>query len=179
MGHALFRITLLCCFAALRFNLATQFVEANERKCVSVHIFESGENAAPNGITRVFLRRILTGSSAHRMPIILNAPQTWRIQKVNTAPNPFLELRGDIFGNESNVGRPANELRFPRARFRDSKDQQRGAVGRSDGHPTIALLKAGIERDIKAELRYVEIETLLVITHIDGDLLKTQVRPRA
>jgi hypothetical protein len=100
LGSATFGFQPLGDGAALRFDFPTHFVEAQKRKGVSVHIFEPSEHSVPSRGLR-------------------------RMMKANPALTPLLKRGIYIFGEESNLTGPANELEFFRIGLRSDKHENR------------------------------------------------------
>ena len=95
--------------------------------------------------------------------------------KANSALRPFMELGNDIVGHESNLRRSANQLVFSGAAFWRDKREDRGPIRRSDGHPTLSGLKAGVINKTESKLVEVESETPVLITNENLHRMKPQV----
>src|SRR5262249_20205568 len=67
------------------------------------------------------------------------------------------------------------QLLLPRPRLRCNQRQQRAAVRRRNGDPTLARLQAGVKGDIESELVHKEAQTEVLIPHINVDGVNTKV----
>jgi len=94
----------------------------------------------------------------------------------NAAPGPFLKLGGDVFGNENNLRRAANELVLLGVGLGSDEREDRAAIGRGDGDPTVARLKACIEGQMESELIQVEAQAAILIANENVNAMETEVQ---
>src|SRR5579883_1061597 len=123
--------------------LAVGRIEPDERKTVSVHILETGDDAAP-----IFPLR--------------------RMRESNAAAFPFGELRRNVIADKNSEPALSDEGVFLIAGLRADQRQDGSAVRRSDGHAAAQLVGRIGERT-EAELVYVESEALFDVTNKDRE----------
>jgi len=110
-----------------------------------------------------------------RVKIVLEALETRRGMKADTPPGPFLKFAENVFGDEHDVCRAADEFVFGRFGLRDDKRENGGTVGRRDGDETFAGLEFGVVGEMEAELVHEEANAAVVVADEDVDALDAQV----
>ena len=148
--------------SALRFDVPIHRVEAHQRKGVSVHILEPGEDSAPNG-------RLLRGRSL-LLALVLDASQAGSEEKTNAAPPPFFPFGNHILGNENNPCRPAYELVLLGFATRRDQCEDCRPIRWSDRHPSVSGLQPGVKGHPESELVHIESQASLLIANknVDG-----------
>jgi len=161
--------------AALGFDGVGFRVEAHERKGITVGILETGKNATPN-------RRLLgdgpdgvRGVGGTRVNFVFETLEAGGELKEDAALAPFAVLGDDVFCDEGDLGGLADEAVLVGAGLGSDECEIGGAVGRGDGEPAAARLRAGVEDQLETELIEVEGEALLEVADENCDRLEAQV----
>jgi hypothetical protein len=139
-GGAALGFQLLGDRATLRFDFPAHIVEAHKRKGVPIHILEGGEHSAPDRGPR-------------------------RMMKMNPALTPLLIHGIDIFGDENDLSRPANQIIFFRAWLRRDKRNNRAAIRRRHRYPAATAFKAVISNQVESKLIQVELQASILIAN--------------
>jgi hypothetical protein len=74
------------------------------------------------------------------------------MMKANPELTPLLKRGMYIFGEESNLTDPANELEFFGVGFRSDKHENRAAIRRCDRNPAVTGFETGVSDQLEAEL---------------------------
>ncbi len=98
----------------------------------------------------------------------LNAAQARSVIKADPAEGPLLIFRDDIFGDENDLRRTADEFVLERIGFGSDEGKNGGAVGRRYGDQAFAGLEAHVVGEVEAEL--VEVEAEAAVKIADEDL---------
>src|SRR5262245_35719912 len=99
-----------------------------------------------------------------------------RMMKTNSALTPLLIYGIDVFSDENNLPRPANQLIFFGAGRRSDKRKDRAAVRRPDRYPSAATFKAVINEQTESELVQVESQASILIADENRGEKYAQVR---
>src|SRR5579883_570468 len=160
--------------AALGFDAAGYFVEADQGEKIAVGIPEAAEGAAPDGIG--LLGREFSGARFVRQnaPAALQALQAGCAGEFHSAAAPFAELAHHIFGDEGKVSVAADELVVGGVAFGSGQGEMRFAVGRREHGPGAARAVAGVEDQLESEGVHVEVDAALEITDKDGGGLQAE-----
>jgi hypothetical protein len=85
--------------------------------------------------------------------------------KANATLPPFRIFRGNVFSNKRNTCGTADKFVFLRLRVRCNQREHGRAVRRSDGHPSLAGLKADVKGQAEAKLVEIKAEALLLVAN--------------
>jgi hypothetical protein len=112
--------------------------------------------------------------------IVFDAPQTWRVQEAHAAFGPLGEFRAYILGDEHHLRNTADQFVLKRLRLWRDQRQDCRAVGRSHGHPAVAVLQSRVERQVKSQLVKIKPQAPVLVANIDVDAVhpQVQIRPR-
>ena len=88
---------------------------------------------------------------------------------------PFLELRGDVFGDEHNLGGPPDKLVLFRIRLRSDQRKDSGAVRGRYRDPALTRLYPRVEGDVEAKLVHEKSEAAILVADEDVDAVKPQM----
>ena len=192
----------LLCYdnAALLFHRVGQLVEADEREGIAVDIAEAGDDSAPDGSFFAEEHAVSAGDAGVctftctcdcrsggtcgcrggllGLRLVANAFEARRSLEADASLRPFLEFCGDIFGNEDDLRRTADQLVLLGARLGSDKGKDGGAVGRGYADPAFAGLHASVVGDVEAELVDEEAKAAVLIADEDVNAVKAQVRGR-
>jgi NADH-quinone oxidoreductase subunit B len=175
--------------AALRFHGVGEFVETDEREGVAVDIAEAGDDSAPD--RRFFTEEhaasfaTVAGFGARTcgcrdgglcvLKLVANALEAGRSLEADAALGPFLELCGDVFGDEDDVRGATDELVLLGLGLGSDEGKDGGTVGRSDGDPAITGLQTCVVGHVEAELVDEEAEAAILVADEDVDAVKAEV----
>ena len=106
---------------------------------------------------------------------IAQATKTGSELKTNATSEPFAELGGYVFGDESDLCATTDEFVLWRCGFGRDEGEVGGAVRRRDADPTATSVAAAVEDELKAELIKIEGQTAIDIADEDGDGLEAQI----
>ena len=109
------------------------------------------------------------------MDFVLEALEPRSEVELYAAFAPFPEFGDDVFGDESDVSRLADEFHGFRVWLGSYESEIGRAIGRADGYPARTGLDAGVEDKVEAKLIEIESEAAVQVTDINGDGLKTKV----
>jgi hypothetical protein len=98
------------------------------------------------------------------------------VAKADSAFLPLAELAEDVFGDEDDLGRPADELVLRGVGPGRDEGENGGAVGRGDRDPALARLDAGVEGQLEPELVEVEAQAAILVADEDPDGVDPEVR---
>jgi len=98
------------------------------------------------------------------------------MMKANPAPTPLLKRGIYIFGDESNLTGPANELEFFRVGLRSDKHENRAAIRRCNRYPAVAGFETGVSNQPESKLVQVKSQAPILIANKNCALENTQVR---
>jgi hypothetical protein len=87
--------------------------------------------------------------------------------KPNPARAPFVKLGRNIFGDEDDLRRPADECVVFRVGLGCDQRKHGAAVGRSNRHPALTRSKADITDQTESKLVQVKSQTLILIANKD------------
>jgi hypothetical protein len=96
--------------------------------------------------------------------------------KMNAALTPLLERGINIFGDESNLTGPANELEFFRFGLRSHQYKDRAAIWRRNSYPAVTGFEADIGDQPESKPVQVELQASLLVANENGALENSQVR---
>ncbi len=149
LGQAPFRFEPLSIRPALRLNLPAHLIGAKQVEGVLIRIAKHRHRAAP----QLRLRRM---------------------KKTHSTAQPKIVGRKDVFGDESNLSWPPDELVSLRAALRSHHREDRAAIGRRDGHPP-AEFKTRLGQHAEAKLIDVELQRSVVVPNKNVGLEQTEV----
>src|SRR5689334_125817 len=150
LAQAMFGCRPLGMSASLCLDLAVDCVIRQKRERISIRVFEAGRDRAPG----LRLRRVV---------------------KSDAATVPFLEFRKDIFGQEDNLSRAADELVFLGAGFRNDEREHRGAIGWSDSERTAGGRKGGVQDKAESQLIQVESPASLLVANENSNRAESEI----
>ena len=175
LGGALLGFEAMPLLAALEFDGAGDFVEADQGEEVAVGIAEAAEGAAPDGIG--FLGRFRArGLVGQNTPAALQTLEARSAGKLHAAGAPLAELAHDVFGDEGDVGVAADKLVIGGIALGDGQGEVGFAVGRREDSPGVAGAVAGVEDKLEAEGVDVEVDAAFEVAHEDGGGLQAEER---
>lgn len=160
----------------LGFEGMGHFVEADDGKDVTVHVAKTRDDAAPDGRLGAEDGGVGLRWTRALLEIVFEALEAGSGVKADAALGPFLKFSYDIFSDEHDVGRTADELVFGSGWFRNDEGENRGTVGRSNSDEAFAGLQLGVVGEVKAELVNKEADATVVVAHEDVDALDAEVR---
>lgn len=96
--------------------------------------------------------------------------------KTDAAFGPFLKFGEDIFGNQDDMRRTADEFVFGSVGLGNDQGEDRGTVGRRDSDEAVAGLKLGVVGEMKAELVDEKADAAVVVADENVDALDAEVR---
>jgi hypothetical protein len=129
--------------SALLMHFASHLLTTEKRKRIAVHIFESGGNGAPG-------------------------THFWWMVKADSTLAPFFELGTDVFGQEDNPGRTADELEFLRFGSRSYQQKHSGTIRRSNCERMILRCQWRAVGGAESQLIQVELPAAIRITNENG-----------
>ncbi len=95
--------------------------------------------------------------------------------KADAAFGPLLKFGEDVFCDQDDMGRAADEFGLGRIGLGNDESENRGTVGRSHGDEAIAGLELGVVSEVEAELVDEEAEAAVVIADKNVDALDAEV----
>ncbi len=89
--------------------------------------------------------------------------------EADAAFGPFLVFSEDVFGDEGDARRAADELEVEGVGLGSDEREDGLTVGRGDGDEAFAGLEFGVVGEVEAELVHVEAEAAVLVADVDGD----------
>ena len=80
-----------------------------------------------------------------------------RMLEADAADAPFFEFPNNVFSEESDLSRPADEPAFFRSRRRRNQREHSGAIGRSNRNPPVTGRKISLEGEGESKQISVEL----------------------
>jgi hypothetical protein len=124
-------------------HFASDLLTTEKRKRIAVHIFEASGNGAPG-------------------------MHFWRMVKADSTLAPFFELGKDVFGQEYNPGRTADELVFLRPGSRSYQQKHSSTIRRSNRERIILRGQWRVIGGAESQLVQVELPAAIRIANENG-----------
>jgi hypothetical protein len=96
--------------------------------------------------------------------------------KPDSSRAPFAILRGNVFGDEYDLGVPANERTRFGVGLRGNQREHRTPVRWSNRNPALAGSKADIADQTEPKLIQVKSQTLILVADVDVDRVDAKVK---
>ena len=156
--------------AALRLDRPAHLVEADQRERVPIDDPRTGRTCrpTPSAPPPAPAPSAPPPPRIRRQGLVADAPKPRRVLELHAAPPPLAVHRGQVFGDEHDLRRPADQPGVRRLRRRLDQRQHHAPVRRRHRHGPLPRRDLRVERQPEPERVHVEPDAPLQVPDIDA-----------